>query len=177
MNRKEPNEPESLLNADAAADSATSARYPGDGETPYPERTLPYAGFGIRLAGFLLDMMFLLGISFLIFNPIRRALGIDLDTPSGVDLAEFGFDLLYFLILAWWSGQTLGKQIVGIRVINARQARGKLTLGQVLLREVIGKTLSSIPLFLGYLWVLWNTKKQGWHDLMARTCVVREGRK
>jgi uncharacterized RDD family membrane protein YckC len=64
--------------------------------------------------------------------------------------------------------------IVGIRVVSARHARGSLTIGQVLLREVIGKLLSGIVLMLGFLWVAWSEKKQGWHDLIAKTNVVRE---
>ncbi|ELK44024.1 hypothetical protein D478_00315 [Brevibacillus agri BAB-2500] len=89
-----------------------------------------------------------------------------------IDLMEALFGLLYMILLTWWTGQTLGKLITGIRVISARQSRGNLSSGQVILREVIGKFLSTLPFGLGYLWVAWNPQKQGWHDLLAKTYVV-----
>lgn len=91
---------------------------------------------------------------------------------SLIDLMEALFGLLYMILLTWWTGQTLGKLITGIRVISARQSRGNLSGGQVILREVIGKFLSTLPFGLGYLWVAWNPQKQGWHDLLAKTYVV-----
>lgn len=133
-----------------------------------------YAGFWIRVWATLLDSLFLVGVSLLIFNPIRRALGVSDEIFSLIDLLEILFDLLYMVLLTWWTGQTLGKVIAGIRVVSAHQARGNLTAGQVLLREVIGKMLSSLPFGLGYMWVGWNQRKQGWHDLIAKTYVVRD---
>ncbi|KQL46185.1 hypothetical protein AN963_14520 [Brevibacillus choshinensis] len=145
---------------------------------PIPE-TQPvhhYAGFWIRVAATMLDSLFLIGINMLIFNPLRRAWGLTDAFFSFIDLIEIVFDLLYLILLTWWTGQTLGKMILGIRVINARQSRGNLTAGQVFLREVIGKFLSSLPFSLGYMWVGWNRRKQGWHDLLAKTYVIYERR-
>jgi uncharacterized RDD family membrane protein YckC len=176
MNDNGQQSPESLLNADAAAATGTTTGFAESGEPPTGEPRYEFAGFWIRFGATLLDFLFLLGLSFLIFNPIRRALGYDLETLSPVDFVETIVDLLYTTLLTWWSGQTLGKMIVGIRVVSARHARGKLTIGQVLLREVIGKLLSGIVLMLGYLWVAWSDKKQGWHDLIAKTYVVRESK-
>lgn len=135
-----------------------------------------FAGFWIRVGATLLDMLFLVGISMLIFNPLRRAFGVYGALFSMIDLLEILFGLLYMVLLTWWTGQTLGKAITGIRVVSARQARGNLDAGQVFLREVIGKLLSSLPIGLGYLWVGWNQRKQGWHDLLAKTYVIRERR-
>ncbi|MGG4496228.1 RDD family protein [Brevibacillus reuszeri] len=132
-----------------------------------------FAGFWIRVCATLLDSLFLVGISLLIFNPLRRALGV-VDYFSMIDLLEVLFNVLYMVLLTWWTGQTLGKMITGIRVISAGQARSHLTGGQVLLREVIGKTLSLLPFGLGYMWVGWNPQKQGWHDLIAKTYVIWE---
>ncbi|MGG1660601.1 RDD family protein [Brevibacillus sp. NRS-1366] len=148
-------------------------------ENSYPADTLPhyqFAGFWIRVCATLLDSLFLIGISLLIFNPLRRALGVSDYVFSLIDLIEVLFDLLYMVLLTWVKGQTLGKVITGIRVISARQARANLSAGQVILREVIGKMLASLPFGLGYMWVGWNHKKQGWHDLIAKTYVVWERR-
>jgi uncharacterized RDD family membrane protein YckC len=40
------------------------------------------------------------------------------------------------------------------------------------MREVVGKTLSALPLALGYLWAFFHPKRQAWHDLIADTLVV-----
>lgn len=145
---------------------------------PFWQEAAPvhYAGFWIRAGATLLDSLFLVGVSMLVFNPLRRLWGAMDAVFSFVDLLEIIFDLLYLILLTWWSGKTLGKTIMGIRVVNARQSRGSLTFGQVFLREFIGKFLSSLPFFLGYLWAGWNARKQGWHDLLAKTHVVRERR-
>ena len=68
-------------------------------------------------------------------------------------------------------GQTLGKMALGIKVIKRNgQALG---LGQAALREVVGKFVSFIALCLGFLWVAWDPKKQGWHDKIAGTEVIK----
>ncbi|MFS0553580.1 RDD family protein [Brevibacillus sp. 179-C9.3 HS] len=143
---------------------------------PYPEAHPQhlYAGFWIRVVASLLDSLFLIGISYLVFNPLRRVFAVPYASFHFIDLLEVVFDLLYLILLTWWSGQTLGKLITGIRVISARQARGSLSVGQVLLREVIGKFVASLVFGLGYLWVAWHPRKQGWHDLIAKTYVIRD---
>lgn len=145
---------------------------------PHSEAPLQhsYAGFWIRVVASLLDSMFLLGISFLVFNPLRRAFAVPYASFNFIDILEVLFDLLYMIMLTWWSGQTLGKLITGIRVISARQVRGNLGGGQVFLREVVGRFVSSLIFGLGYLWVAWHPRKQGWHDLIAKTYVVRDRR-
>ncbi|RNB74576.1 hypothetical protein EDM52_09980 [Brevibacillus invocatus] len=65
---------------------------------------------------------------------------------------------------------------MGIRVIPVGAKRQTLSIGQVLVREWIGKPLCLLPFGLGYMWVGWNKKKQGWQDLIAHTFVIREKR-
>lgn len=149
---------------------------PGEGENvpAAHDSRYAYAGFWIRVGASLLDSLFLIGSSLLIFNPLRRAFGVYEAAFSLIDLLEILFDLLYMVLLTWLTGQTLGKRIVGIRVVDARHARGHLTAGQTMLREIIGKMLSSFVFGLGYMWVGWNPRKQGWHDLIAKTYVVKD---
>ena len=65
---------------------------------------------------------------------------------------------------------TLGKMAVGIKVISDKE--GNLTKGQVILRETIGKLLSSIILSLGYITAAFTKKKQALHDMIAGTAVI-----
>ena len=44
------------------------------------------------------------------------------------------------------------------------------------MREVVGKTLSTLALSVGYLWAFFHPKRQAWHDLIADTLVVHRER-
>jgi uncharacterized RDD family membrane protein YckC len=44
------------------------------------------------------------------------------------------------------------------------------------LARYVGYIISTIPLCLGFLWVGFDSKKQGWHDKIAGTVVVRNRR-
>jgi uncharacterized RDD family membrane protein YckC len=68
------------------------------------------------------------------------------------------------------TGQTIGKKALGIRVYDFRQG-GPIGYGRGFLRQIM-KYVSGIPLFLGYLWMLWDGEKQTWHDKVAGTVVV-----
>nr|WP_169307909.1 RDD family protein [Allomeiothermus silvanus] len=68
------------------------------------------------------------------------------------------------------SGQTLGKRLMGIKVINAQgRAPG---YGPAAMREVLGKILSALPLYLGYLVAVFHPEKRALHDLIGGTWVV-----
>ncbi|MBI4337857.1 MAG: RDD family protein [Chloroflexi bacterium] len=78
---------------------------------------------------------------------------------------------VYYVLMTGLRGQTLGKMALGIKVVDERgQVPG---VGRAALREVIGKFLSALALGLGFLWIAWDGKKQGWHDKIATTFVVR----
>ncbi|OGG02571.1 hypothetical protein A2Z33_02160 [Candidatus Gottesmanbacteria bacterium RBG_16_52_11] len=77
----------------------------------------------------------------------------------------------YWIYFTGKSGQTVGKKLLNIRVVDAATGRPP-TYTHAFLREVIGKLLSSF-LLLGYLWMLWDQRKQTWHDKIAGTVVVK----
>ena len=80
--------------------------------------------------------------------------------------------ILYYVLLIGLKGQTLGKMALHIMVIDARgNAPG---IWRAILREVIGKLVSTVVLLLGYLWIIWDREKRGWHDYIAGTWVVRK---
>jgi len=68
-------------------------------------------------------------------------------------------------------GATPGKKAMKIKVVevNSNQNPGYL---KAFLRETIGKFISSLIFFVGYLWVIWDKDKQAWHDKIAGTVVV-----
>ncbi|MBN2438144.1 MAG: RDD family protein [Deltaproteobacteria bacterium] len=82
--------------------------------------------------------------------------------------------LLYFTWFHGSVGQTPGKMLLGLKVIRA--SGESLSFGFAFLRWV-GYLVSSSLLGLGFLWVLFDSRRQGWHDKIADTLVIRVGRK
>ena len=103
---------------------------------------------------------------------LQRVLALLIDIPIFV-IAQTLFGVggfLYFWLMTAVRGQTLGKMVVGLQVVDAK---GKVPdLGRAALRESVGKILSAF-LLLGYVWVLFDKHHQGWHDKLAQTYVVR----
>ena len=79
--------------------------------------------------------------------------------------------LLYHWLFTGLRGQTPGKMALGIKVVDAQGNRP--TLRVAALREVLGKLISTVVLCLGFLWIETNKQKQGWHDRIAGTYVVK----
>ncbi len=68
-------------------------------------------------------------------------------------------------------GQSPGKMVINIKIVKADGT--PLGLGSVLVREIIGKFVSSLVIYIGYIWILFDGKRQGWHDKIASTYVVK----
>jgi uncharacterized RDD family membrane protein YckC len=69
------------------------------------------------------------------------------------------------------AGQSIGDRILGIRVLDAGTGRA-LPYVRAFTRALMS-SLSAIPLFLGYLWMLWEPRRRTWHDIVADSLVVR----
>jgi uncharacterized RDD family membrane protein YckC len=82
------------------------------------------------------------------------------------------FWIIYETILvSQWNGYTVGKKIMGIRVVSLKG--GKVDWVRAFVRSV-SKILSGMFFFLGYFWMLWDEDSQTWHDKLAETIVVRD---
>lgn len=79
---------------------------------------------------------------------------------------------LYLVMSLVMRGESPGKKMLGIRVVDARG--NSLEFWRTALRELPGKFLSGLFLGLGFLWVAWDRRKRGWHDYLAGTYVVRK---
>ncbi len=79
--------------------------------------------------------------------------------------------------IAFWLAReaTPGKMLVGARIVDA-QTGGPITRRQAIGRY-LGYYVSLLGGFLGFFWVGWDRRKQGWHDKLAGTVVIRERRK
>jgi uncharacterized RDD family membrane protein YckC len=70
------------------------------------------------------------------------------------------------------TGQTLGKRVAGIRVVDANTGQPGIGFGRAVGRY-FARILSAIPCLLGYFWMLWDARKQTWHDKLVNTVVVK----
>lgn len=124
-----------------------------------------YAGFWIRAAASILDVIFISPPIYLIFDVLLRG-----NTNFFITFAELCLSWSYSFILTYLFGQTLGKMIVGIKVMPATNE--KISWDECLLREVIGKILSTVLLCAGYILVAFDRHKQSLHDKFGKTYVV-----
>ena len=87
-------------------------------------------------------------------------------------VAPLGFllALAYFAGMWTWKGTTVGGIVLGLKVV--RLDGQPVTLVVALVRA-LAAAFSAFVLFLGFLWVAWDPDKQGWHDKIAGTVVVR----
>lgn len=155
---------------------------------------LEYAGFWIRLAAALIDLATLiLGLYILycvisqsffwIFPSVQKVIQLCLDLTRGVPITWtfvwlISTMLLSFLVVATvyftacWAttGQTLGKLSLGIKVIRTDSSPVDLRFA---LRRFLGCILCTAALGIGFIVVAFDSHKQGWHDRLADTYVVK----
>jgi uncharacterized RDD family membrane protein YckC len=77
-----------------------------------------------------------------------------------------GLYQIFFLTL---SNRTIGKGLMGLQVVPLKG--GRIGVFRATLRY-LGYVVSIIPLFFGFIWILFSRQRQGWHDKIAGTCVV-----
>ena len=148
-------------------------RTPDAGMVDAP-RGLEYVGFWRRVGASILDSLLLIAIilplGFLIYGGDYLDSNKILHGPAD---AVLSYVLPAVAILLFWHyrSATPGKIAIGAIIVDARTG-GKPTLRQNVLRY-IGYYAATLALGLGLLWVTWDKRKQGWHDKLAGTVVVR----
>ena len=133
-----------------------------------------YANVLTRFGAIVIDGL----LSFLFYLPIL--ISIRLFKNSG-DLSTFVvisvISLLGMMMFGIWNsivrmgktGQSLGRKFLNIAVLNAEGL--PIGVGRAALREIIGRMISGMFCYIGYLNAFWDKKKQMWHDKMAN-CYV-----
>ena len=140
-----------------------------------PIAPVKYAGFWIRYAAAMVDVLILI----IPIGIVQFGIGLMLiknNEITGIDL-RFALDLisclitwLYFVSMTYNKGATLGKMLVGITVKS--DDLQKLSFGRVFFRETTDKLISGIILFIGYIMAGFTKNKQALHDKLAHSVVV-----
>lgn len=133
-----------------------------------------YVGFWARVLASLIDTIIIV----VIVGPLMYLFYGDSYLDSG-DLILGGMDLLlnYLLpiiaVIAFWilKSATPGKMMIKAIIVDANTGMPP-TSSQYIIRY-FAYIISIIPLGLGLMWVIWDNRKQGWHDKLARTVVIR----
>jgi uncharacterized RDD family membrane protein YckC len=157
-----------------------------------PAPGVQFAGHGARLGAYILDgilvgivtSVLLLVVMIPLIGALAGAVGSDGEVDSG-DLGALGasagffilgavvigvFTLLYFPFFWARGGATPGMKVAGIRVVNDRDG-SRIGWGAALLR-LVGFWVSGAVFYLGFIWILIDSRRRGWHDLLAGTCVI-----
>jgi uncharacterized RDD family membrane protein YckC len=132
------------------------------------------AGFGLRYGAWMFDFLITL-IAIMVFTFIVTALSHRSVVGSNRDLVIVAaltllLFVLNFVVLAGSNGQSAGMRILGIYI--ARVDGKPFTMKDAAKRHLLGYPLSTLAFFMGFLWMLWDPRQQGWHDKLARTVVV-----
>ena len=143
-----------------------------------------WGGFFRRALAFLVDVAMIVllvsimgSLSYIGYkvglSAYGRSINLQNSTPLFVFLtfAWVGLATVYFVVFHGMEGKTIGKWLLGLRVVGAER-RG-ITYRQAFLRS-LGTVVSVAPLGLGFLWIIWSREKRGWHDFLARTWVIRD---
>ena len=96
---------------------------------------------------------------------------------NSTDSAIQGKPLPAVVVMVFWAFRqaTPGKMLLSLRIVDAATG-GALSVGQCVGRY-FAYVVSTLPLGLGFVWVAFDKRKQGWHDKLAGTVVVKRARR
>lgn len=136
---------------------------------------IEYGGFWLRFIASLIDSVILLAIiipvMILIYGPGYFSSTQIILGPADL-IMSYVFPILAVLIFWRYRSATPGKIAVKIIIVDAKTFKHP-TNGQLILRY-LGYFVSMIPFCLGFLWIAFDKRKQGWHDKIAGTVVIKE---
>jgi uncharacterized RDD family membrane protein YckC len=140
------------------------------------EQDYEYAGFWIRTGATIIDTILIMIITYPLLISIYGWAYFDTE-QSGIVAGPADFLITWVLpavavILFWLKKQaTPGKMAVSAKVVDAKTGK-TLSIGQSIGRY-LAYFVSVLPFGLGFIWIAFDRKKQGWHDKLANTVVIR----
>ncbi len=167
--------------------SLPTSGFPAPWQAPPAAQSALLAGFWIRAVAYIMDSV-LVGLATRLlqaayFQGARqdpfaesysRLLEFDWTPLAPLLLFEIAMNFLYFTFFIGRYGQTPGKMVCGLRVVTVHGE--EVSYLQAALRTA-GYYLNRLTLGLGFLWVAIDPRKQGFHDKIAGTLVLRASRR
>ena len=183
-----PPPPESNPYGQPAAYGQSPYGQPGYGQGARPD----YAGWGKRVGALLIDgLVMLLAYIPVAIGAIMIAADAETTTVNGTMtmtnddigaapillivlgiVAYLGFYIWNIFIKQGRTGYTIGKGVLGIKLVSAQTGQ-PIGAGLAFVRQ-LAHILDSLPCYLGWLWPLWDAKKQTFADKIMTTIVVNQ---
>lgn len=140
--------------------------------------TTRYLGFWARVLASIIDNILIMAIAYPLIAQIYG--GNYLLTGASATGAHPIWNILlmyvfpFAAIMCFWiyRSATPGKMVFKAKIVDARTG-GKPSTGSFVIRY-LGYIVCTLTLFIGFLWIAFDRRKQGWHDKMAGTVVVRQ---
>jgi uncharacterized RDD family membrane protein YckC len=149
-----------------------------------PAPGVQFAGHGGRLVAYIVDGIILAIVTGVLSVLALIVLGLGIttngDTASVSTGSTIGSLVILLIVLLvslgyfpyfWQRGSTPGMRLFGLRVVRDRDG-GPIGWGTAILR-LIGLWISFAVFYLGIIWILIDSRRRGWHDLIAGTLVIK----
>jgi len=140
------------------------------------EQDVVYAGFWVRVGAAIIDTLLIVMLTIPLLVAIYGWAYFDAD-KTGFIVGPADFILSWVVpaiaVIVFWTYKqaTPGKTVLSLRIVDATTGNPPST-GQCVGRY-LAYYVSIIPLGLGLIWVAFDKRKQGWHDKLAGTVVIR----
>ncbi|PIZ95847.1 MAG: RDD family protein [Candidatus Magasanikbacteria bacterium CG_4_10_14_0_2_um_filter_33_14] len=125
-----------------------------------------YAGFWIRVLALFID--------FIALSILGLLFGASSIGPFELAFAYTGWKVVvpitYFIGFWIWKSATPGKIILGLKIIDEKGLN--INVSQAVIR-FFSLIISAIPFLLGFFWIGFHPKKRTWHDMIAKTFVIK----
>ncbi len=141
------------------------------------DQEIEYAGFWVRTGAVVIDTLL---TTLITFPPLIFIYGwtyFDVETKDiYAGPADFLISSVFpaVAVITFWvlKQATPGKMVISAKIVDA--ATGKAASPAQLIGRYFGLIISMLPLCLGFLWVAFDKRKQGWHDKLAGTVVIKK---
>lgn len=136
---------------------------------------MAYAGFWIRVGASLIDTLLLAVVTLPILTIIYgQSYWMSESVVQGFWDTVFSYVFPAVAVIVFWiyKSATPGKMVLRLKIVDANTG-SKPSAGQ-LVGRYLAYYVSAIPLALGFIWVGLDKRKQGWHDKLAGTLVIRD---
>jgi uncharacterized RDD family membrane protein YckC len=148
-----------------------------------PAPGVEFADFGPRLVAYLVDVLIVTAlvvvgtVSWAVVAAVTGGItsgGMDAVAAVWLTVMVVVVTVIGLAYFPWFwsrSGATPGMKMMRLRVVRDTDG-GPISTGQAILR-LIGYWISGLVLYLGYIWILIDKRRRGWHDLIAGTVVIK----
>ncbi|MCA1022758.1 RDD family protein [Halobacillus litoralis] len=135
-----------------------------------------FAGFIPRFFAYLIDLLVIWSINSIVTKPLLRLVNLEnaqlwIPLFSAENITTSLIFFLYFILMTKFFQASLGKMVFGLSVVSL--TRRKMSNGQIIFRECIGRYISMALGGIPYLVVAFTKRHQGIHDLFADTSVIK----